>query len=92
VYLLTNRHHTVVYTGVTGNVHRRMKQHKQKHNPGFTARYNADRLVYFECYERINDALAREKQIKAGSRQKKLDLINAFNPDWRDLSEEVWRL
>ena len=92
VYLLTNKRHTVLYTGVTNNLHQRVQQHKEKQMRGFTSRYNVDQLVYFEEYDRVNDAIAREKQIKAGSRQKKLDLINEFNPDWKDLADEAWQL
>lgn len=58
--------------------------------PGFTRKYNVKELVYFEVFDDIRDAIAREKQIKKGSRQKKIDLINAMNPEWRDLSEELW--
>ena len=90
VYILTNKHHTVLYTGVTGNLGRRVREHKEKLTPGFTKQYNVGRLVYFEHYGKVQDALAREKQIKAGSRQKKLDLINNFNPEWRDLAEDIW--
>ncbi len=92
VYILTNSRRTVLYTGVTSNLHTRVKEHKEKRTPGFTSRYNVDHLVYFEEYNRPIDAIAREKQLKAGSRQKKLDLINAFNPDWSDLSDDVWQL
>jgi len=90
VYILTNQHHTVLYTGVTGYLLRRIQQHKEKQVRGFTSRYNVDKLVYLEAYADVRDALMREKQIKAGSRQKKLDLINAFNPEWRDLTDEIW--
>ena len=89
VYLLTNKNHTVIYTGVTNDIVRRTTEHKQKRNKGFTARYNVDKLVYVEEYRDINVAIAREKQIKAGSRQKKLDLTNRQNPDWRDLYQEL---
>jgi len=58
--------------------------------PEFTRKYNVKELVYFEVFDDIRDAIAREKQIKKGSRQKKIDLINAMNPEWRDLSEELW--
>ena len=92
VYILTNKNHTVLYTGVTGNIFERTKQHKEKHKPGFTKRYNVNQLIYFESYSNVNDALAREKQIKRGSRKKKIDLINAFNPEWKDFSDEVFVL
>ncbi len=89
VYILTNQRHTVLYTGVTGNLAQRIRQHKEKERPGFTRRYNVDKLVYLEAYDEVHEALAREKQIKAGSRRKKLDLIHHLNPGWRDLAEDV---
>ena len=89
VYILTNKNRTVLYTGVTSNLKLRVEQHKLKINSkSFTARYNVDELVYYEQYFDIGEAIAREKQIKAGSRQKKLDLINGLNPEWRDLHED----
>ena len=88
VYILTNDRHTVLYTGVTSDLASRIFQHRSKRMPGFTKRYNVSKLVYFECGPDALGAIAREKQIKAGSRQKKIDLINAFNPGWRDLYEE----
>ena len=89
VYILTNKRHTVLYTRFSGILPQRIEQHKEKVVPGFTKRYNVDKLVYFEEYRNVNEAIAREKQIKAGSRQKKLDLITAFNPEWRDLSDDI---
>jgi len=89
VYILTNQHNTVLYTGVTNNLKRRVLQHRNKTGGNFTKRYNITKLVYFEVGEDINAAIFREKQIKAGSRQKKLDLINSINPDWKDLYEEI---
>ena len=90
VYILTNKNHTVLYTGVTSNLKLRVEQHKMKGNPKlFTARYNIDHLVYYEQFFDIGEAIAREKQVKAGSRQKKLDLINGFNSEWRDLYEDL---
>jgi len=87
-YILTNKNHTVLYTGVTSNLQKRLQEHKTgKHESSFTHRYNVTELVYFEEFNLIVDAIAREKQIKAGSRQKKLDLINNLNPEWIDLSE-----
>ena len=85
VYILTNKSNRVLYTGVTNNLKRRVYEHKTKRNKGFTYCYNVDRLVYFEYFTSIRTAIAREKQIKAGSRRKKLELINRLNPDWRDL-------
>ena len=84
VYILTNKNKTALYTGVTNNLRQRVYQHKEKLHKGFTAKYNVDKLVYFEHFRHINDAIAREKQIKGGSRQKKLDLIIANNPNWID--------
>lgn len=88
VYILTNHHHTVLYTGVTSDLVKRIWQHKQKQIPGFTSRYNCDRLVWFDQAVEITAAIAREKQIKAGSRMKKEGLVNAKNPEWRDLAED----
>ncbi|MCX6135830.1 MAG: GIY-YIG nuclease family protein, partial [Ignavibacteriales bacterium] len=87
VYILTNQRHTVLYTGVTNDLERRLAEHRSKENRGFTYRYNVTKLVYFEEFDNPDDAIQREKQIKAGSRQKKLDLINGLNPGWRDLAE-----
>lgn len=90
VYILTNSRHTVLYTGVTNNLERRLSEHKSKTGNAFTKKYNVDQLVYYECGDYINIAIAREKQIKAGSRQDKIDLINSINPEWKDLSKEFW--
>jgi len=90
VYILTNSRHTVLYTGVTNNLERRLTEHKGKIGNAFTKRYNVDQLVYYECGDDINFAIAREKQIKAGPRQDKIDLINNLNPEWKDLSKEFW--
>lgn len=90
VYILTNPHHTVLYTGVTNNIYRRTDEHKGKTFKAFTNKYNANILVYYEIFTDIGYAIEREKQIKAGSRQKKIDLINDFNPEWNDLSEEFF--
>jgi len=89
VYIMTNIHHTVLYTGVTNNLKRRVLEHKNKLGSAFTKKYHVDRLVYFECGGEIEAAILREKQIKAGSRKKKLELINSFNPEWRDLFEDL---
>ena len=89
VYILANSRHTVLYTGVTNNLLRRVSEHKNKVISGFTKRYNVDQLVYFECGDDINIAIAREKQIKAGSRQDKIDLINSMNPEWKDLYTDI---
>jgi putative endonuclease len=88
VYILSNRYNTVLYTGVTGDLIRRVDEHRRKLVPGFTSRYNVTKLVYYEITESIEAAIQREKQIKGGSRQKKIDLINSINPGWKDLYEE----
>jgi len=87
VYILTNKYHTVLYTGVAYDLAERIDQHKSNPSYGFTGQYNVKKLVYVEVAEDMDQALYREKQIKAGSRQKKIDLINSMNPDWKDLSE-----
>lgn len=87
VYLLTNRHHTVFYTGVTNDLERRIFEHKVKLNPGFTAKYNCTKLVYYEEYCEILEAIRREKVIKRYKREWKRNLVNLMNPEWKDLSE-----
>ena len=89
VYTMTNSRHTVLYTGVTGDLAKRAWEHKEKVVEGFTRRYNASKLVYYEVCNDALAAIAQEKQIKGGSRRKKLDLINNFNPEWRDLGGEL---
>lgn len=90
VYILTNWKHTVLYTGVTNNLYGRMQEHREKQGGRFTGKYNLNKLVYLEATERIEDAIAREKQIKGGSRQNKIDLITSFNPEWNDLYAEYF--
>ncbi|HWZ15868.1 MAG TPA: GIY-YIG nuclease family protein [Mucilaginibacter sp.] len=87
VYILTNKVNTVLYVGVTSDLEGRVYEHKHKIYKGFSAKYDCNKLVYYEEYQWIQDAIVREKQIKAGSRQKKIDLIIADNPSWLDLSE-----
>ena len=89
VYIVANERRTVLYTGVTGDLKKRIWEHKQKLAKGFTSRYNIDRLVYYETSGNPLSAIAREKQIKSGSRAKKIALIEAFNPEWRDLHDEL---
>ncbi len=89
VYILTNRHNTVLYTGVTGDLARRLNEHRIKPVKSFTARYNVDKLVYYEVADEPTAAIMREKQIKAGSRRKKIDLVNSMNPEWRDLADTI---
>ena len=83
---MTNKRNTMHYTGVTGDLKRRIYEHRQKLIPGFTEKYNVNKLVYYELTESIEAAILSEKQINGGSRQKKLDLIEGVNPQWRDLS------
>jgi putative endonuclease len=90
VYILTNRPNGVLYVGVSSQLFNRIIQHKQRVHPkSFTARYNATMLVYFEHFERIETAIAREKQIKAGSRKAKIKLIEGLNPRWEDLHDKL---
>ena len=90
VYILTNKNNTVLYTGVTNNLVRRVYEHKNKlADNSFTNRYNVDKLVYFETTNYIESAIAREKQLKSGSRQRKIELIVAFNPSWEDLYSKI---
>ena len=88
VYLLTNQRRTVLYTGVTNSLEIRIWQHKHKTIPGFTKRYNCDQLVHFEEYDEIEQAIAREKQIKGWTRAKKNALVNESNPVWTDLAAD----
>jgi putative endonuclease len=85
VYLLTNANHTVLYTGVTNDLERRCFEHKQKKIKGFTMKYNVDKLIYFEKFDSIDLAIAREKQIKGNSRSKKEAFINKYNKGWKEL-------
>jgi putative endonuclease len=89
VYILANKTGSVLYTGVTRDLKRRIYEHKEKLIPGFTSRYSVDRLVYFEVSDEALPAFEREKAIKDGSRKRKLALINGMNPDWHDLYEEL---
>jgi putative endonuclease len=89
VYILTNRTNTTLYIGVTNNLVRRVHEHKNKLVEGFTKKYNLNKLVYFEQTPSVESAIDREKQLKAGSRKKKLDLINSLNCDWKDLYVEI---
>ena len=86
VYILTNTHHNVLYTGVTNDLERRCHEHKQKKIKGFTQKYNVDKLIYFERFDSVDSAIAREKQIKGFSRGKKLALIKKVNKEWEELS------
>lgn len=85
VYIMTNNSRTL-YTGVTNDLERRVYEHKQKLVPGFTAKYNITRLVYFEITQDVQAAISREKQIKGWLRTRKMALIESVNPEWKDLS------
>ena len=89
VYLTFSKKNGTIYTGVTSDIIRRMYEHKNKIFKGFTNRYNADKLAYYEYYEDIRTAIAREKSIKGKVRQYKLDLIEAYNPEWLDLTDDL---
>ena len=89
VYIMTNRHNTVLYTGGTGDLIKLVYQHREKLVAGFTSRYNVWKLVYYEVTDDINAAIAREKQIKGGPRRKKVELTDKFNPEWDDLYDEL---
>ena len=89
IYILTNFTNTVLYIGVTNDLIRRASEHRNHLVKGFTQRYNVTKLVYFENTESIESAIVREKQLKAGSRQKKIDLINSKNPRWEDLYNQI---
>jgi putative endonuclease len=89
IYIMANKTNKVLYTGVTNDLKRRIYEHKEKLVKGFTARYNVDKLVFFEVCEDIESDILREKQIKGGSRQKKIDLVNSMNNTWSDLYEDL---
>ena len=86
---MTNKHNTVIYTGVTANLQKRVYEHRKELVGGFTKKYNVKKLVYYEIASDIETAIAREKQIKAGSRKKKIDLIKSMNPTFKDLYPEI---
>jgi len=89
VYIMTNSRNTVLYVGVTNDLIRRVYEHKEKLADGFTRKYNITKLVYYEVFEDIENAILREKQIKAGSRQKKVQLISSINREWHNLYDEL---
>ncbi len=89
VYIITNKYNTVLYTGITGNLKKRIYEHRSKLVEGFSKKYKIAKLVYCEIFKDIYNALTREKQIKAGSRIKKIKLIEDFNPSWKDLYNDI---
>ena len=89
VYIMTNNNNTVLYTGITSDLKRRVYEHREKLAEGFTKKYNLTKLVYYEVLQESLSAIQREKQIKAGSREKKVNLIRGANPEWKDLYEDL---
>ena len=90
IYIVTNKNNSVLYTGVTSELKERIYRHKTKYYPNsFSSRYNCEKLVYFEEVGRMDEAIKREKQIKAGSRAKKIKLIESINKEWSDLYDEI---
>ena len=90
IYIITNKNNSTLYVGVTSNLPERILEHIEKrYQDSFSAKYNLNKLVYYEAFQMIGDAIGREKQLKAGSRAKKIALINALNPEWKDLYEEI---
>ena len=89
VYIMTSKINSTLYTGATNDLKRRVFEHKNKLLEGFTKKYNIDKLLFYEAYDDINNAIAREKQIKGGSRAKKIQLIEEMNSKWDDLYDEI---
>ena len=89
VYMLTNKYNNVLYIGVTRNLQRRLAEHILHINQGFSAKYNTEKLVYYEWYDRLDLAIRREKQLKNWKREWKDKLVNDFNPEWKDLSGDI---
>ncbi len=85
MYIMTNKNNTVLYTGITNDLIKRVYEHQNNNGSKFTSKYNINKLVYYEIFGDPENAILREKKIKAGSRQKKIDLINRINEDWDDL-------
>ena len=89
--MMTNWNNKVLYTGITNNLERRIYEHKNKLIKGFTAKYNVNKLVYFDYTSDVKSAIVREKQIKGWTRQKKNELVQSINPEWKDLSQAILR-
>jgi putative endonuclease len=89
VYIMTKQANIVLYTGMTNDLRRRVFEHKEVKGSGFTAKYKTKKLVFYERFDKAIDAIAAEKRIKAGSRKKKIELINSLNPEWKDLYQEI---
>ena len=89
VYILSNKYNNVLYVGITNDLIRRVYEHKNKLVEGFTEKYNVNKLVYYELFNDPINAITREKQLKGYSRKKKVELMNSFNPEWKDLYESL---
>ena len=89
IYILFNKKHGTLYVGVTSNLIKRVYEHKNKFVEGFTKKYGVDKLGYYEAFDDILHAIEREKQLKGGNRQKKIELIESLNPEWKDLYSEI---
>ncbi len=89
IYIVTNKRDGVLYTGVTSNLIKRVAEHKSKAIEGFSSKYNCTALVYYEIFNNMENAILREKQVKSGSRKKKLTLIENLNPEWKDLYSNI---
>ena len=89
VYIMTNKWNSVLYTGVTNDLIRRVHEHKEETIKGFTSRYKVNKLIYYEATESIESAILREKQIKGGSRKDKIELVDSMNSEWRDLFDDL---
>jgi len=89
VYIMTNKNNTVLYTGMTNDLKKRVYQHQGKMTDGFTKKYHVSKLVYYQVAQNAFAAISREKQIKGGSRAKKIEMINSLNPDWNDLADTL---
>ncbi len=90
IYIVTNKNKTVLYIGVTNDLQRRVYEHEQGIISGFTKKYNCHYLIYYEHFQDINDVIEREKVLKKWRREKKENLINEFNPDWKFLNEDIY--
>jgi putative endonuclease len=88
--MMTNRSRVVLYVGVTNSLQRRLWRHQNAQNRTFTRRYRVNRIVYYECYNHVRDAIAREKEIKRWRREKKNDLVTTLNPRWEDLGARMF--
>jgi putative endonuclease len=89
IYIVASKKNGTIYTGVTSNLSKRIWEHKEEITKGFVSKYGCKILVYYENFDEMNYAIEREKQIKSGSRKKKLKLIEDFNPNWKDLYEHI---